>query len=54
MLGAPPPRVIHLRVGNMRRRDFAAWLERIWPHIESTIATHKLVNVYRDRIEAVK
>ena len=23
-------------------------------HIESTIATHKLVNVYRDRIEAVK
>jgi len=54
VLGAPPPRVIHLRVGNMRRRDFAAWLGRIWPHIESTIATHKLVNVYRDRIEAVK
>jgi len=54
VLGAPPPRVIHLRVGNMRRRDFAAWLERIWPRIESTIATHKLLNVYRDRIEAVK
>jgi predicted nuclease of predicted toxin-antitoxin system len=54
VLSAPPPRVIHLRVGNMRHRDFAAWLERIWPHIESTIATHKLVSVYRDRIEAVK
>ena len=54
VLGTPPPRVIHLRVGNMRGRDFAAWLERIWPRIESTIATHKLVNVYRDRIEAVK
>jgi hypothetical protein len=46
--------VIHLRVGNMRRRDFSAWLERIWPRIDSLIATHKLVNVYRDRIEAVK
>jgi predicted nuclease of predicted toxin-antitoxin system len=54
VLGLPPPRVIHLRVGNMRGRDFAAWLERIWPQIESAIATHKLVNVYRDRIEAVK
>jgi predicted nuclease of predicted toxin-antitoxin system len=54
VLGAPPPRVIHLRVGNMRRREFAAWLERIWPRIESSVATHKLVNVYRDRIEAVK
>jgi hypothetical protein len=38
----------------MRGRDFAAWLESIWPHIESAVATHKLVNVYRDRIEAVK
>ena len=50
----PPPRVVHLRVGNMRGRDFTAWLERIWPQIESTIITHKLLNVYRDRIEAVK
>jgi len=54
VLGVSPPRVIHLRVGNMRGREFAAWLQRIWPHIESAIATHKLVNVYRDRIEAVK
>jgi len=54
VLGVPPPRVVHLRVGNMRGRDFAAWLKRIWPQIESAIATHKLVNVYRDRIEAVK
>ena len=53
VLGVPPPRVVHLRVGNMRGRDFAAWLERIWPRVEFTIATHKLVNVYRDRIEAV-
>jgi predicted nuclease of predicted toxin-antitoxin system len=54
VLASPPPRVIHLRVGNLRGRDFAAWLESTWPLIESTSATHKLVNVYRDRIEAVK
>ena len=54
VLGEPPPRVVHLRVGNMRGRDFATWLERIWPQIGSAIAAHKLINVYRDRIEAVK
>ena len=54
VLGTPPPRVVHLRVGNMRGRDFAAWLGGIWPKIESMISTHKLVNVYRDRIEAVR
>ena len=54
VLGVPPPRVVHLRTGNMRGQDFASWLQRIWPQIESAIATHKLVNVYWDRIEAVK
>ena len=54
VLGVPPPRVVHLRVGNMRGHDFAVWLGSVWAQIESTIATHKLVNVYRDRIEAVK
>ena len=38
----------------MRGRDFSAWLVHIWPQIESMIPTHKLLNVYRDRIEAVK
>ncbi len=54
VLSSPPPRVVHLRAGNQRGRDFAVWLERIWPRIESTIATHKLVTVYLDRIEAVR
>ena len=54
VLNTPPPCVIHLRVGNMRRRDFVTWLHRVWPQIEAAIGTHKLVNVYRDRIESVK
>jgi predicted nuclease of predicted toxin-antitoxin system len=54
VLSVPPPRVVHLRVGNMRGRDFAVWLSSVWPQIESTVLTHKLVNVYRDRIEAVR
>jgi hypothetical protein len=37
----------------MRRRDFHAYLAQVWPRVEYLVATHKLVNVYRDRIEAI-
>jgi predicted nuclease of predicted toxin-antitoxin system len=52
VLSAPPPRIVHLRIGNIRRRDFTTWLEAIWPRIESAVATNKL-NAYKDRIKAV-
>lgn len=53
IVSAPPPRVVHLRVGNMRRREFVDWLERVWPQIESLVSEHKLLNVYLDHIEGV-
>ena len=49
----PPPWVVHLRIGNMRRRDFHEFLEKVWPHVQTLLPAHKLVNVYADRIEAV-
>jgi predicted nuclease of predicted toxin-antitoxin system len=36
----PPPRVVHLRFGNMRKNDFHAFLQNIWPQIEQLIQTH--------------
>lgn len=53
MLSAPPPWIVHLRIGNLRRREFHAFLVRIWPEVESLLPAHKLVNVYEDRIEAI-
>jgi len=50
---SPPPRVVHLRFGNLRRREFHRLLARVWPRVEFLIQGHKLVNVYQDRIEAV-
>lgn len=54
MLSSPPPWVVHLRFGNLRRGDFHALPARLWPAIETLLPAHKLVNVYADRIEAVK
>jgi predicted nuclease of predicted toxin-antitoxin system len=49
----PPPRVVHLRFGNLRKNDFHALLARVWPQVETLLKTHKLVNVYADRLEGI-
>ncbi len=54
MLNTPPPWVVHLRFGNMRRSEFHAFLARIWTRIEALLPHNKLVNVYLDQIEAIK
>lgn len=53
LISVPPPRVVHLRIGNMGRADFHRFLARVWPRIEALLPHHKLVNVYHDRVEAV-
>lgn len=50
---APPPRVVHLRIGNLRSDQFHALLARVWPKVEKLLRSHKLVNVYVDRLEGI-
>jgi predicted nuclease of predicted toxin-antitoxin system len=54
MLAASPPWIVHVRFGNLRRKDFHALLSKMWPHIEALLPVHKLICVYRDRIEAFR
>lgn len=54
MLDSSPPKVVHLRFGNMRKREFHQFLAHVWPQIEELIVSHKLVNVYLDQIEAFR
>jgi len=51
--GSPPPKVVHLRFGNLRKDDFHTLLARDWPQIETLLKSHKLVNVYLDRLEGI-
>jgi predicted nuclease of predicted toxin-antitoxin system len=53
IIHTPPPWVVHLRFGNLRKSDFHALLARVWPQIETLLKSHKLVNVYADRIEGI-
>ena len=54
MGATPPPWVVHLRFGNLRRAAFEALLARVWPRVESLLPSHKLIRVFADRIESVR
>jgi predicted nuclease of predicted toxin-antitoxin system len=53
LLSDPPPKVIHLRIGNMKIRELFAFLQRHWNEITELSETHKLVSVYQHKIECV-
>ena len=54
MASEPPPRVVHLRIGNLKFQDLHRLLQDLWPQVRSLSETHRLVTVFRDRIEAVR
>lgn len=53
ILATPPPWIVHLRLGNLRRKQFHAFLADLWPKIEALLSAHKLINVFHDRIEGI-
>lgn len=50
----PPPKVIHIRFGNLKMREFFKVIIAIWSNVIDLNENHKLVNVFRDRIEAIE
>lgn len=53
MFHGAPPKVIHIRLGNLKMRELHAVLTRAWPEIVALAAEHKLVRVFLDRIEFI-
>ena len=53
VITSPPPWVVHLRFGNMRKRDFHEHLAFMWPRIEALLPAHKLIKVYLNRVEGM-
>lgn len=51
-LGAPP-KVIHLRFGNLKIADFHKAISKNWETIKKHIQAYTLINVYLDRIELI-
>jgi len=53
LLKEPPPRVIHMRIGNLKMRDFFMLITQICEEVKILNETYKLVNVFQDRIEGI-
>ncbi len=49
----PPPRVIHVHVGNMRLRQFEVFMNANWDAVCVAIETHKLITLRREGIDCV-
>lgn len=47
------PRIIHLRTGNLTMADYHIVLAPIWRPICQESAGHRIVEVYRDRLECI-
>jgi predicted nuclease of predicted toxin-antitoxin system len=54
MVFDPPPRIIHLRVGNMKLNELFEFLSIRWNEILLSSQKYKLVSVYKDRIEGIQ
>jgi predicted nuclease of predicted toxin-antitoxin system len=54
ILHNPPPRIIHIRFGNVKMKEFLSILSLLWNEIQEMSDKSKLVNVFEDRIEAIK
>lgn len=49
-----PPKVIWVRLGNVRKDVLLQMVKEHWPRIRKLILTHDLVEVYPDRLEALR
>lgn len=52
MLEGPPPKVIWVRLGNIRRKDIEDLLARLWPSISELLLTADLIEIHPDSLEA--
>jgi len=53
MLIEPPPRVIHIRFGNVNMKTFHQLITDRWNDIATLSHAFKLVNVFREHIEGI-
>ena len=54
MMSIPPPKVIHIRFGNMKMKPFFDTINKVWNDVVEMNKEYKLVNVFTDRIEGIE
>ncbi len=53
MFTEPPPKIIHIKIGNMKIKDLHNFLNSVWEDVLNMNKSFKLVNVFTDRLEGI-
>ena len=53
LLNNPPPRVIHIKLGNMKMKAFHNAIDNIWDEVLTMSREYKLIRVYKEKIEGI-
>jgi predicted nuclease of predicted toxin-antitoxin system len=53
ILNNPPPRVIHMKIGNMKMSAFHQIISNIWGDVCAMSEEYKLIRVYPNKIEGI-
>lgn len=53
-MNSPPPKVIHIRFGNLKMNLFFETVTKVRVDVLEMNKDHKLVNVFTDRIEGIE
>ena len=53
LVSKPPPKVIHIKFGNIKMNEFHDLIHKSWDEVIQMSMSNKLVNVYKDRIEGI-
>jgi predicted nuclease of predicted toxin-antitoxin system len=54
VIEGPPPKIIWVRLGNIRKRDLESMLLRLWPQISALLADADLIQVHPDSLETFR
>jgi predicted nuclease of predicted toxin-antitoxin system len=54
ILKGSPPKVIHIKLGNLKLNDFISTIENCWSEVELLLSSYTLINIYSDKIEAIR
>jgi predicted nuclease of predicted toxin-antitoxin system len=53
LLTSPPPRVIHIRIGNVKMRLFHEVISRTWSQVTALSESCRLVRVFESHLEGI-
>lgn len=53
LLNQPPPRVIHIKLGNMKMNQFHDAISKVWDQACQLSGQYKLIRIFEDRLECI-